>query len=135
MAEALARQVIAQKGWQDKLEVSSAGIAAVNGMPASSQAIEVLGGQGLDLTAHRSSYLDKAMVEQADLVLTMTRSHQQSLTGTIPMDKLFTIGEYAGQPGDVQDPFGATARVYAACADKLAGLVEKALVRAMTELK
>ena len=86
MAEAICRRLIAERlGCKmDELQdrgvlVMSAGIAAGMGGAASSQAVEVLRDQGIDLSAHESQPVTEQLVRHADLIWTMTRSHRQAI--------------------------------------------------------
>ncbi|WP_366923698.1 low molecular weight protein arginine phosphatase [Metallumcola ferriviriculae] len=131
MAEALAKQIIADRQLQDELMVSSAGISAMKGMPAAEQAVEVMSRQGIDLTGHRASMVNKNILTETDLVLTMTDSHKAALRGQVPEDKLYILGEYAGEPGNISDPIGGPVEVYQQCAQQLARLIAKAIERAL----
>ena len=56
-------------------EVSSAGTMDWSGQPAHEHAIAALAERGLDLSAHRSRRLSHYLVEEADLIVAMTRNH------------------------------------------------------------
>lgn len=110
------------------LAVSSAGLATVPGLPASIGAIDAMDAYGLNLDYHRSRQLSSYLLADADLVLCMGQSHKQTILSALPelADKVFTLGEYAGDAQDIADPFGGDAEEYAACAAQIAALVEKA---------
>ncbi len=135
MAEALARDMVARKGLQGEIEVVSAGIAALPGSEASPQAVAVMEEMGLDLRSHRASLLTRRDVEEADLVLTMTRGHKKMVREMAPdlAEKIFTLAEYAGRGGDVPDPFGGPVDVYRQCAGELRYLISLALDRLAAE--
>jgi protein-tyrosine-phosphatase len=78
MAEAIARQLLAERGWYH-VAVQSAGINAPAGATASGQALVVAQEQGLDLSAHESQPVTPTMIEWADLVLSMGPSHMYAL--------------------------------------------------------
>ena len=86
MAESLFRKLLAQrlKCTQDQLFdrgclVISAGLAAVSGAPASSEAIDVMADIGVDLSQHSSQPLTERLLDQADRIYTMTRNHRDSI--------------------------------------------------------
>lgn len=133
MAEAVAKKIIAEKGWGDKLTVASAGVAAVDGLPASPQAVAVMEERGIDLRSHRSRMLKEEHWQEADVVLTMTESHKAALQEAIPGDKLFTLAEFVGLEGDIADPIGGSEDVYRRCADRLEELVARALEKLMKQ--
>lgn len=109
------------------LTVSSAGLATVAGLPASIGAIDAMDAMGLNLDYHRSRQLSSYLLADADLVLCMSNSHKETILSALPemADKVFTLGEYAGMPQDIADPFGGDSEEYTACAEQLADLIDK----------
>jgi protein-tyrosine-phosphatase len=97
MAEALLRQRIRQKGWEDQLDVRSAGIAAADGSPASAGARRALQKKGLSLEEHRSRPLRSEDIAWADLVLTMTWDHKEMVAARFPdaAGRVYTLKEYS----------------------------------------
>ena len=61
------------------VEVSSAGTSAWEGEPASEYSVEVAAREAIDLTLHRSRRATTAIVQKADLVLVMERSHLEAV--------------------------------------------------------
>jgi protein-tyrosine phosphatase len=119
MAETLLREQLRQKmGSEDVVRVLSAGVAASIGGGASPQAIEVMGGKGLDLTGHSSRPLDDAVMNVADLVLTMTQGHRAAILAAWPdmHDRVHTLRR---DGGDISDPVGMPVEVYQACAEQI----------------
>ena len=119
MAETLLREQLRQKmGSEDAVRVLSAGVAAGIGSGASPQAIEVMGDQGLDLTGHSSRPLDDAVMNVADLVLTMTRGHRAAILAAWPdmHDRVHTLRR---DGGDISDPVGMPVEVYESCAEQI----------------
>lgn len=110
-----------------ELTVSSAGLATVAGLPASIGAIDAMDAMGLNLDYHRSRQLSSYLLADADLVLCMSNSHKETILSALPemTDKVFTLGEYAGMPQDIADPFGGDSEEYTACAEQLADLIDK----------
>lgn len=128
MAEGLAREILVNKN-QTGIDVSSAGTFALPGDPAADQAIQTLKEKGIDIQNHRATLLTPALVEQADLVLTMTASHRMQVLSMVPTaeDKVYTLGNYAGIFGDIADPFGQPLEVYIACAEQMKQIIAIAL--------
>ena len=108
---------------------SSAGIYADIGCFASMGSIDAAQAFGGDLSYHQATSLTEDMIEDADLVLTMTQGHKNTLVLKHPQykDKIFTIKEYAGESGDIDDPFGQGVEVYNQVAEEIAGLLNKIL--------
>ena len=57
------------------LEIISAGTYAIDGIPASSFAIEVAAQHGIDLKFHRSRFLKGEIANDVDLILVMEKNH------------------------------------------------------------
>ena len=129
MAEAIARDELARRGWTT-VRVGSAGIAATDGSPASEGALEVSARYGLDLGAHRSRRLTPEVIDWADLVLAMGPSHLASLMrfGAEHKSALLTDFVDAGTAG-VTDPFGGSIPMYERTFQELRSLVRDALDR------
>ena len=125
MAEVLARKLIAERiGCRpDELEdhgviVQSAGLSAMPGGGAASEAVDVMGSLGLDLSAHESQPLTMQMVRYADVIWPMTRSHRQMILAQWPeagpRTELLATDQH-----DIADPVGGPAEVYRRCAEEL----------------
>jgi protein-tyrosine-phosphatase len=97
MAEGLASKILQRLKLTEKIDVFSAGIAALPGAPASSEAHSVLFRQGLDLSGHKARQLTKEMINDADLILTMTAAQKQLLQEFFPdmAEKIFIVKEFS----------------------------------------
>ncbi len=106
--------------------VGSAGLSAPFPMPAAENAILAMQEIGIDISAHRSRQLTESMVREADLILTMTDGHRAFMHTLFPFakDKTFSLCAYAGQAGEVEDPFGGDMEVYQKARDMLSRLLE-----------
>lgn len=118
MAEALLKAMLPEA------EVSSAGVATADGMPASDGAKREMARRGLSLEEHRSRVL---RAEQADgaLLLCMTRGHLRMVKAAFPQAEADTLTHFAGLSGDVADPYGGDAAEYRAAADMIAMALER----------
>ena len=127
MAEALLQEKIRQAGAESLVAVASAGLMAAQGEPMSLQAQAVLKKKGLPSQGHRAELLTREQLASYDLILTMTTQHKKLLL-SVPEAKaarIFTLREYAGESGDISDPYGGNESVYAACALELELLLPK----------
>lgn len=144
MAEALASKILQRLNLTEKIDVFSAGLAAFPGASASSEVHSVLSGQGLDLSGHKARQLTEEMINDADLILTMTAAQKQLLQDLFPgmAEKIFIAKEFAEDPQDVEDtdkheqysydiadPYGKSEAVYQQCAEELAQAVEDIIKR------
>ena len=120
MAAALARKYMP---WA---EVISAGTATVTGLPASIGAMDAMQQMGLSVDDHTSRPVNIYLLEEADLVLTMTEDQKKAILNFCPdaADKVFTIGEFAGTAIDIPDPFGMPVEEYIKCAKTLETLIK-----------
>ncbi|WP_026477361.1 low molecular weight protein arginine phosphatase [Alkaliphilus transvaalensis] len=131
MAEALLKRLLEER--TDHLKdifVSSAGTYAVEGDRASSHAIIVMEERGLSLEEHRSSPLSQDLLEEADLVLTMTIGHKRAILQVVPYmeDKVYTLKEYIGDNSlDITDPYGQSLEIYRKCSDEIYQCLSKLL--------
>lgn len=132
MAEALAREEVARRGWHH-VQVGSAGVAAGPGEPASRNAVTVGRRHGLDLTGHLSQPLTPELLDWADLVLAMSPSHVHAVSALGAPEKVALLGEFAAGPGGsgwaVPDPFGGDEAAYEDTLLELRRLVRDAFDR------
>lgn len=114
----------------DGIEVRSAGIYAANGSEASTHAKKVLANANIQ-QRHQSTLLDQALVEWADLILTMTTTHKTAILQHYPdsVRKLYTLKEFSGEAGnhDVGDPFGGNLDSYQQTYRELEKLIDNVL--------
>lgn len=87
--------------------VESAGIAAIDGARIEPRALAVLDRHGIDADAHVARRLDRTMLDAADLVLVMERSHLEFIRSQVPSSagKTFLLGKWQGG-FEIPDPFG-----------------------------
>jgi protein-tyrosine-phosphatase len=120
MAEAILRSKLRQHDLQD-VRVMSAGVATEDGFPASPLAVGVCLNHEIKLNTHRSRYLTPEMMREADLVLTMTKSHVRVLSEVYPeeVSKIHLLRLYGRNelPADteVADPIGMDVEQYEDC--------------------
>ena len=160
-AEALARRELARYPGVP-IQVSSAGSHALEGNPAASRSMLAASARGASLERHFARELTRRRVRAADLVLCMAAEHrpfvlsydrsaanrtfvlatfarvvaQWDWLATSPAELVALAAEHAREQDgdDVVDPLGHPAEAYAACAERLEGLVTPviaALVKAM----
>jgi protein-tyrosine phosphatase len=133
MAEAICKLLLAERLGCNRNElesrgfvVLSAGIAASSGMPAATNAIDVVKKRGGSLAQHQSRRLTRELVLLADYVFGMTSDHIESLLDHIPeaADKVRVLhprGE------DLADPIGADREAYQRTADAIESSLEHIL--------
>jgi len=141
LAEVLARRALEKKGWAQRVEVRSAGVAALRGAPASEGSLTVAREVGLDLSAHRATPVDPALLQWADLILTMSPGHLSTLQRAGATDRSALLTAFAeGRDSNhrvtegVSDPIGGGEDRYRETREQLRDLIDQVLVRLETPL-
>ena len=160
-AEALARREL-ERYPGVPLQVSSAGSHALEGNPAASRSMLAASSRGASLERHFARELTRRRVRSAGLILCMAAEHRPFVLSydrsaadrtfllasfarvasewdwlaTSPADLVALAAEHAQvrDGDDIEDPLGQAAEAYAACAERLDGLVTPviaALVKTM----
>jgi protein-tyrosine phosphatase len=153
-AEALARRELARHPGVP-LEVSSAGSHALEGNPAASRSMLAASTRGASLERHFARELTRRRVRSAGLILCMAAEHRPFVLSydRSAANRTFLLATFArvagqwdwlaGSPAelvalaaehareldgdDIDDPLGHPAEAYAACAERLDGLVTPAI--------
>jgi len=125
MAEAMLKKRIADRlgckieELDDRgIVIMSAGINAPPGARAAAEAIQTMQERGLDLTQHESQPLSDRIVRFADVVLTMTRGHRDTIVQSFP-DAESRVHLISRGRGDVADPIGGPLDLYRRCGEQL----------------
>lgn len=133
-AEAIFNALTGDRGMD--LRADSAGVSALEGRRISAETAAALEEIGIYAGGHRASQMSRAMIEDADLVLTMNERQVEkirALPGSIP-EYVHVLPEYA--PGisasGIPDPYGytmsahrATVRLLLECVEAILGMVEE----------
>jgi protein-tyrosine-phosphatase len=130
MAMALLRKRLQDAGltgWQ----VDSAGTWAREGDPAASGSQQVMEERGLDLKDHRSRPVSYDLLREYDLILTMTRSHQEALQVEFKelRDRVHMLTAMVGFPYDVPDPIGGPLNEFRESAKEIDSLLARGFHR------
>ena len=122
MAEYLARDMIEKQGLSDRIMVTSAGMAAAEGEPASPNALAALQNRGIDANAHRARQLSPELVKEATRIYVMTETHRDAILRVLPdaAEKITVIG--------IPDPYGMDLEAYEACLDAIYRFFEEELL-------
>jgi protein-tyrosine-phosphatase len=131
MAEGLLSQRLSEKGLDKHHRVLSAGIWAVDDHPASEHAVAVMAERGVDISSHIAHTITVSDVVEADLILVMSREHEQMIHSTWPQYgwKIHRLSEVVGRRKDVADPYGGSIDEYRVCADTLAEYIDRGFER------
>ncbi len=111
------------------IAVRSAGTFAGNGSGPSPEAVQVLRRRNIDITGHLSTRLNAGLLNQADHIYVMTRTHTGAVASMVPAAQERT--QLLSGDGDINDPFGGSVSVYESCAAR----IEQALTTRLGELE
>lgn len=116
-------------GLAPAIEVGSAGTGALVGYPMTDEMAAMVAGQGVDPRGFEARQLVPALVQQADLVLALTRRHRSAIVELVPaaVRRTFTLREMARLVADI-DP-STLPGANATTADRLRALVPLAASR------
>ena len=132
MAEVIARKLLSSSTLRDVV-IGSAGVFASQGSPASDGARWATSEAGMDLDEHKSTPLTEDIVKRSDLILTMGGSHLASVQELGGEGRAQRLKDYAGDFGDVLDPFGGPDHIYQATYQELHSLIERVIRRLEVE--
>jgi len=95
MAEGLLRRALERRLDGAAPEVGSAGTIAVDGAPAMPESIEAARERGVDIRDHAARLLTPALIDDADLVVTMAAEHRDAVGRLVPgsAPRTFTLKE------------------------------------------
>ena len=142
MAQVLLERMLARHGVDGAISVRSGGIAnyARDGMIASLDARLALRDEGIQLGENDFVSTDlrrhRDLLAGADLILTMTGLQKQMLAS---FDEacgrpVFTLREFVGEDGDIDDPATQGEDVFRACRDEIKRCLEKSVPRLLVIL-
>jgi len=120
----MAERILTEKLKKDNkagIDVSSAAIIDMHGMPADPTAVELLLEYGLDGAGRHSKLLTEDMVSQADMIIVMEGIHKKIVIdqypeadGKIHLLKSFSP-DYSEEYGDIKDPYKLSIFQYRLC--------------------
>jgi len=106
MAEALLKKYLRDLG-KDDIKVTSAGVAAMPGMPPTKETLDVLIKEGVETPGLGSRPINAAMIRDADLILVMEDIHKERVLDLVPeaAGKTYLLKEFKN-PGTSHDEEG-----------------------------
>ena len=124
LAEGIAKKIFSDH--QAELDISSAGASALDGLPASSLAVEVARKHSIDISSHQARLLSRTLVKEADLIITMGSKHRDTVAIIEPeaANHTYLLTRFCEDvAGDVTDPIGMGVAEY----EQTFELIEKCL--------
>lgn len=125
MAEGLFKKLISEDMELKDIKVVSAGTGVFYSGGATEQAIEAVREMGVDIRGHKAKQITNELINEADLILTMTMAHKLRILNINPeaKNKVFTLKEFVNDDLvddlDISDPFGCPLEEYKKCAQEI----------------
>ena len=103
------------------IEVSSAGVSAIDGFRPTPETIKAMKREGVDVSGLQSRHLTDEMIKETDLILVMAAHHMEDIIRRVPQaaSKTHILKQYGrrGDPSareepDISDPIGKPMEVY-----------------------
>ena len=138
MAHVLLERMLADRDAHHRVRIRSGGIAnyARDGMLPSLDARIVLREEGIELDEHSLTSTDlrrhRHLISEADLILTMTVEQKTAIEAYAEAAgrSVFTLREFAGEAGNIEDPATQGEDVFRSCRDE----IKRCLVLALDRL-
>jgi len=122
MASAIFRAKLTQWEIGEDWRVESAGIRAMEGLPAA-QNVELTLSYlyKVSISEHRSRSVSQELLSSFDLILTMEKGHQEALKVEYPQlaERVFLITEMVGEDKEIEDPIGRPLAIFQKTAREL----------------
>lgn len=130
LAEFMLRKMLADRGVEG-VDVRSGGVAphARDGCMVSQDVVLLLREEGVKVPEEpfsKNLKRHRELIEGADLILTMTRKQKELVLGMDGVKgAVYTLKEYVGEEGDIEDPRMLGEESYPACKEEIKKCLEK----------
>ncbi|MBQ9388359.1 MAG: phosphotyrosine protein phosphatase [Lachnospiraceae bacterium] len=112
----MAEAVFASVNKKNIVEVCSRGLAVLFPEPVNPKAVAVLRSNGLSPEKESSQELSAADITEDAVILTMTEKEKRIAREMFPdYEEIYTIADFTGQEGNIEEPRGGTLSEYGAC--------------------
>lgn len=146
MAETLMKSYIKQAVEDDliskgDIKVESAGLFVVEGDTANEKAVSVMEEEfNIRPERHSARQITRKLIEECDLILTMTDGHKHAILDAYPdyKDKIYTLLEYAYPDAtdvDIQDPYRGDRQDYIESAVSINNAIKTIFPKLIEELE
>jgi protein-tyrosine phosphatase len=100
--EYLLKKAVAEKG----INVTSAGLTALEGKPADAMAQKIANHHGVDMSAHKGRQLSSQIIAENDVILVMEQRHIDDIRVRYPQasGKTFLLGKWIDN-AEIPDPY------------------------------
>ncbi|MDO9528569.1 MAG: low molecular weight protein arginine phosphatase [Syntrophales bacterium] len=136
MAERILKKKLTENNCSN-IEVSSAGVYSIEGVPGDPRAVKILTENGFNGYGHKSKLLTDEMVADADKIIVMENTHKKMIIDKYPdaEGKIFLLKSFSEDDHelykDIKDPYGLSDYFYRLCFAEIymtiEGLVKKCI--------
>ena len=119
------------------IKAYSAGVnRELEGKDITEETRTVLLEMGIDPEGRKCRHIDKALMDWADIILTMEIKHKHYITNLFPdsHSKVILISEFVGEEGEVDNPYQKGIEAYRLCAEQLGCMVTSILEKVEARL-
>jgi protein-tyrosine-phosphatase len=127
MAAALLRRLRDARGYAWAVE--SCGVLGHDGAAAEVEARDTMIHMGLDIGEHQARSIDDDLVRQAALLIAIDRGTALVVRARFPDAAVYSLGELAGRPRDIPDPFRMQIGAWMTYAREIDSMLAAALPR------
>lgn len=120
MGEGILRDIAKKRNLD--IQVKSAGLSVYDGDLAAENSKDAMAKIGIDISNHKSSQIHRDLIDESDLILTMSNTHKEAILSNFEASKskVFTLLEYAyGVDKDIKDPYGRSLEIYENTRDEI----------------
>jgi protein-tyrosine phosphatase len=130
MAEYLLKSYleVRRKDLAGEIEVISCGAHAMDTMPASQGAAEVLADEGLDASKHEAKKITRNLVRSSDIIIVMEKRHRDSVMHAdgLGVSRTFLMSSFLKDyDSDIPDPIGGSQEDFKRSFDLIKSAVEE----------
>lgn len=115
MAELLMKHMTVHRD----MEIISRGLIVLFPEPVNPKAIAVMRQRGIILDNRTSTALTEDDISEDTLLLAIGNKEKEMVIETYAPDNLYTISEFAGEAGEIPDPYGKEMDSYVECCESL----------------
>lgn len=126
MAEAVMKRKVEESDLGELIEVCSRGLIVLFEEPVHPIAAEIVTARGYTSADFVSVSLKQEEITKDSVIITMTEDQKKKVLENYEgFSEVATIYEYAGEIGDIRDPFGKNKEEYECCFLQIQQLVDK----------
>lgn len=121
IAEVFLKDYLQRMAPEIKWTIQSAGVRAQTGISASNTVIDLLKKRKFDISNHKSQPINRQLIENFELILTMEAFHKEALQTEFPdiKTRLYMLSEMSNLRINVQDPVGKKLEEYLRCVNEI----------------